>query len=215
MDYINRRQTIVPLLAASMALAGPLPAAVIDFDTATPVVGATEPYVEDGFQVTAPGGAPNHYDIGTCAQLPAACGAFQITFDNYGGLWNSAVRLGPVGGGTFDLVAFDVYSAETTGYYLLPPFGSFTEPCASRCQVRSSGGGIADLVAGHMAFSAPEWRQIDWIEFLVPSESISNDITTVRVDNIEVTPSPVPAPPALALLATGLVALWVRASRLP
>ena len=198
---------LLPVLGLSATLAGPGRAAVIDFDAATPVLDASGPYVEDGFQFAAAGGSPNHFDIVTCSGLPPACGNYHIMFDNDGGLRNSSVRLSKVGGGAFDLIGFDVFRAETRIFTYSAPY-MFTEPCAARCQVRSSTGGLADFVVGRMDFSAPEWRSVDWIEFLVPFNSTpANDITMVELDNIDVAPAPVPAPPALVLLATSLVSL--------
>ena len=197
----------------SLGVAGPAGAVVMDFDAASVGAALMRPYEEDGFRIAVQGGSANHYDIEACApEFGQACGNAYITFDNYSGLFDSNVRLSRADGGLFDLLGFDVYRADTTLVAVFPLVTETIEPCALRCQIRSSNGGLAGFAVGQMNFMAPEWRDVAWIEFAVPPGSSGPDreTTFVKIDNIGVAPSPVPAPSSLLLLVTGLGALIAR-----
>lgn len=186
-----------------------VPAAVLDFDATTAGDYLFASYDEDGFRLSVTSGHYDFFGPGTwCNLTSGVCTSNFLNVDDsaYG---PATMRLAPVGGGQFDLASFDVldvyqYNQQTYQY----------STCDSGCVVSSSKGGSAQLVAGTMNFSAPEWTGVDWIEFTAARTGLNPWLASTAIDNINVTAAAaVPVPAAAWLLVTGFASVAGRLRR--
>lgn len=199
--------SLLALLALASAAA---PAAVIDFDATTADDYLFAAYEEDGFRVTVTSGHYDFFGPGIwCNLTSGVCPDNFINLDDslYG---PSVVRLTQVDGLPFDLTGFTVLDAYQYNQQTYQFSG-----CGTGCLVRSSRGGDQQMTAGALTFSGDAWTGVDWIEFAVATTVGAPTIASTAIDDIVVEASPVPAPPAAALLLTGLAGLVARARGRP
>lgn len=199
---------IVLTLAVSLSLLSPARAAVIDFDATTNGQYLFADYEEDGYLLTKQTG---HYDFFGPAPLwcnltSGNCVSNFLNVDSsaYG---PATIRFSQVGGGTFNLLSFDVldvyqYNQQTYQF----------SACGANCLVRSSKGGQASILAGAMDFADATWQDVDWIEFYATSDG-GPLVGSMAIDNLQLAPTAVPAPATFGLLAAALGSLAVRRSR--
>lgn len=201
---------IATIRSASLALvlaacAMPASAAVINFNGTTADDYLFDTYTEGGFVFTKVTGHYDFFGPGFCNLIGGGtCTSNYLNVDDsaYG---ESTIRLTLEGGGTFDLFGLDVLEALDYNQQT-----SQISACGGGCLVRSSAGGLLNLVAGAMTFDGAAWRGVDWIEFYASSLNRPVSLAWTGIDNINVAPSAVPAPPAAWLLATGLAGLYTR-----
>jgi len=151
----------------------------IDFNDATPGFGITEPYIEDGFRISA---VTCHYDIvgGDSFNLN---GSLWMGFDGSGCLGEiPTLRLDRFGS-AFSLVSIDI------------GFGWWG-------QIVSSSGGLITNADNQstLNISGAEWQDIEWVEF-INLEDMGTPNT--GFDNIKLVG--VPEPGTLGLLGIGLL----------
>jgi hypothetical protein len=104
----------------------------------------------------------------------------------------SRVRLTQIDGASFDLSSLYVYSAQ---------FGFMCSGCVLDLE-SSSGGHSTFAPLSTMTFSGPDWTRVAWVDFVAGGDGQLGVGTGVGLDDIVVTPSSVPLPPAAWLLAS-------------
>jgi hypothetical protein len=206
MSAVHGGRAIRALFAgAALWLAAPAQSAVLDFDATTAAQYLFANHAEDGFELSLQSGHYDFFGPGVwCNLTSGVCTSNFLNVDSsaYG---PATIRLSRQGGGVFDLVSFDVLDV-----YDFNQQGSVFSACGLGCVVRSSSGGLLELVQGTMSFSDAAWQGVSWIEFSAASLGSSPRIGSAAIDNITLA---VPEPASALLMGAALWACGRRGRR--